>query len=111
MATPADAALFSFSATAETMICFSQPGEFARAECGWPRQMAPEASKPVARTRLRMNKARSMAAGIVPDTLDRMAIPHDRSSLQLEDVVSPSPGMNGSYSYGAGLENATAIQA
>ena len=42
-----------------------------------------------------------MAAGTVPDTLDRMAIPQ---SIDLrgrsEDVVSPSPGMNGSYSYG-----------
>ena len=75
MATPAEAASVSFSATAETMICFSQPGEFARAMCGWPCQTAPEASKPVARTRLRMNEVRVMAAWIVPHTLDRMAIP------------------------------------
>ena len=75
MATPAEAAPVSFSATAETMICFSQPGEFARATCEWPRQMAPEASKPVARTRLRMNEVRAMATGIVLHTLNRTAIP------------------------------------
>lgn len=75
MATPDEDASVTFSATAETMICFSQPGEFARDMCGWPRQMAPEASKPAARTRLRTNEAGIMAAGIVPHTLDRMAIP------------------------------------
>ena len=34
MATSADGTPVPFSATAETMICFSQPGEFARAICG-----------------------------------------------------------------------------
>jgi hypothetical protein len=75
MAMPAEGAPVPFSATAETIICFSQPSEFARAMCGWPRQMATEASKPVARTRLRMNEAGMMAPGIVPHRLDRMAIP------------------------------------
>ena len=75
MATPAEGAPVPFSATAETMICLSQPGEFARTTCGWPRQMTPEASKPVARTRPRMNEAGMMAAEIVPHTLDRIAIP------------------------------------
>ena len=75
IATPADGTPVPFSATAETMICFSQPGEFARAICGWPLRMTPAASKPLARTKLRMNEARVMALGITPDTLDHMGIP------------------------------------
>jgi hypothetical protein len=75
IATPADGTPVPFSATAETMICFSQPGEFARAKCGWLLRMTPAASNPLARTKLRMNEARVMALGIAPNTRDHMAIP------------------------------------